>query len=394
MMRIRRLTKYGVPITNQYVWHLVLLSLFVLTSNLFLLVEGAWAESCWQKCDRKFKKWYQEPDRQRCKAGCEAVSARDAVTDALDIGMQVCLDTANDVTSRNQRSGRQLNELEKYYLRPHFGDLVDEVTIHWNAWLPDGKKIGGWQAAEKASAQTFGNHIYFEGTFPDSQDSLQLLDLAHELVHVEQYHRLGGLKQFCHDYAYGYTGKGGWDYYKNPLEKEAFDKAFQVAHWLNQWYDHNMAYYTYEHELPTNTRTVLIPHWLPIPDSEIKLVASSSDQAPAPVVITGRTSGEVEDMTEWMSSAAYQAEFDRQVSRRFYPKKVDAREYQGEIQLRATFAPYPGENFYFYSFTGMDDHVFIGKDAEYTANGFTLIWKQRLVTPSGRELYQATWSKE
>lgn len=79
-------------------------------------------------------------------------------------------------------------------------------------------------------AMTFGSTIYFRDEL-DEQNPLQLVHLMHELVHVDQVAKLGGLAQFACAYGTGYLHGDGQlpafiheptAYHRNPLEAEAY----------------------------------------------------------------------------------------------------------------------------------------------------------------------------
>jgi len=79
-------------------------------------------------------------------------------------------------------------------------------------------------------AMTFGSTIYFRDEL-DEQNPAQLVHLIHELVHVDQVHRLGGETAFACEYGKGYVNGGGQlpayiddpsRYHRNPLESEAY----------------------------------------------------------------------------------------------------------------------------------------------------------------------------
>lgn len=133
----------------------------------------------------------------------------------------------------NNTKSRKLDDWQKYYLRPHFGDLVDRVEVIYNSTLPD-----EWVAASfrvdlsKSNAQVYGNKIYISGPYKP-RDDRQLILLAHELVHVRQYEELGSLDKFGYQYFKEYE-RAGQVYRNNRMEKEAFTFERQFALWLIQ----------------------------------------------------------------------------------------------------------------------------------------------------------------
>jgi hypothetical protein len=157
----------------------------------------------------------------------ELPRARQDINDGLDAPLQACRGIANYVTSTNttiMSASNLLTPNQKHLLRRHLRPSInlDEIRVFYNSILPNPPR---WMSgAVRPSAQTFGNHIYlFAGRHPESID--QLIEIAHELVHSEQYASRGGLTGFCRSYAIGYTR--GLDYYNNPLEVEAFNRNLQ-----------------------------------------------------------------------------------------------------------------------------------------------------------------------
>ncbi len=86
-------------------------------------------------------------------------------------------------------------------------------------------------------AMTFGDHIYWAGSL-DETNPRDLVNVIHEVVHVEQFHRYGGESGFACEYGAGYVAGGGelppsirrpTPYHRNPLEAEAyrFEARFQ-----------------------------------------------------------------------------------------------------------------------------------------------------------------------
>lgn len=128
---------------------------------------------------------------------------------------------AQIMTLRNPQ-GIPLNATQKGYLRPLFGDLVDRVTIVYQAqlldrWSQDGKEthIGEVNSA----AQTYCDRIYIRAARKQRKTD-ELILLAHEMTHSQQCQRAGGIDQFGKRYFQGYF-QGGQIYENNPLEKSA-----------------------------------------------------------------------------------------------------------------------------------------------------------------------------
>lgn len=119
-------------------------------------------------------------------------------------------------------SGQPLPRAWKAALRPHYGELVDQVKVHWGAVMLDSLPR---VYTSNTVGQTFGNHVYIENRCGDDESVFSTV--AHELEHVAQARALGGLAGFaamyCHDFA-----AAGFDYSDNALEREARAHAGQV----------------------------------------------------------------------------------------------------------------------------------------------------------------------
>jgi Domain of unknown function (DUF4157) len=130
---------------------------------------------------------------------------------------------AAQIMALRNPQGIPLDAAQKGYLRPLFGDLVDRVTIVYQAklldrWSQDGKEthIGGVNSA----AQTYCDRIYIRAAHqPRKTDGLILL--AHEMTHSQQCQQAGGIDKFGKRYFQGYF-QGGQTYENNPLEKSAW----------------------------------------------------------------------------------------------------------------------------------------------------------------------------
>ena len=119
------------------------------------------------------------------------------------------------------------------------------------------------------------------------------------------------------------------------------------------------------------------------------IISSSSTQTPP---IKDATEGN--SFTSWLSSAAYQEEFNNQLANKCYPAIVEGTNQNGESQFRATFAPFPSTSFGFYSYHGMTHEYYQQKNTELTSRGFTKIWEQQFTDAAGIKNFQATWIKQ
>ncbi len=132
------------------------------------------------------------------------------------------LPLAAQIMALRNPQGVALNKTQKGYLRPLFGDLVDRVTVVYQAKLLDRWSQGGKEThigGVDSSAQTYCDRIYIRA--PDRpQHTDQLVLLAHEMTHSQQCHQAGGIAKFGERYFQGYD-QGGQTYQNNPLEKSA-----------------------------------------------------------------------------------------------------------------------------------------------------------------------------
>ncbi len=122
-------------------------------------------------------------------------------------------------------TGTPLSKDHKKALRPHFGDLVDRVSIHWGVapldeWAQD--KIGVKLGDTDTLAQTFGHDIYVRQEAGKMEAKAELSLLGHELIHAAQYEKHdSSLSKFGYHYFKNYK-KAGQNYRNNNMEKEAY----------------------------------------------------------------------------------------------------------------------------------------------------------------------------
>jgi Domain of unknown function (DUF4157) len=132
------------------------------------------------------------------------------------------LPLAAQIMAIRNLQGVGLDEMQKSYLRPLFGNLVDRVTVVYQAQLLDRWSQGGKEThigGVDSSAQTYCDRIYIRAPY-QPHDTDRLVLLAHELTHSQQCERAGGIGRFGEQYFQGYY-KGGQTYQNNPLEKSA-----------------------------------------------------------------------------------------------------------------------------------------------------------------------------
>lgn len=129
---------------------------------------------------------------------------------------------AAEIMAIRNADGIPLNAAQKGYLRPLFGNLVDRVTIVYQAklldrWSQDGKETH--LGTVNSAAQTYCDRIYLRAAAkPRKTDELILL--AHEMTHSQQCQQAGGIGKFGKNYFQGYD-RGGQIYENNPLEQSA-----------------------------------------------------------------------------------------------------------------------------------------------------------------------------
>lgn len=129
--------------------------------------------------------------------------------------------------------GVSLSKAQKVYLRPIFGDLVDRVTVVYEANLLDRWSQGGKEThigEIDSAAQTYCDRIYVRAP-AKTQDTDRLVLLAHELTHSKQCKALGGIGKFGFEYFRGYY-QGGQTYENNPLEQAARSMELKFAQQL------------------------------------------------------------------------------------------------------------------------------------------------------------------
>ena len=117
---------------------------------------------------------------------------------------------------------RRLDEQQRQQLRPYFGDLVDQVAVHYDSMMMDKWNIMGKEynfSGVDTIAQTFCDNIYIAGPYLPT-DRLQSSKLAHEMMHFRQCRKLGGLEAFGFHYFREFK-RADTNYENNKLEMEA-----------------------------------------------------------------------------------------------------------------------------------------------------------------------------
>jgi TIR domain len=95
--------------------------------------------------------------------------------------------------------------------------------------------------------------------------------------------------------------------------------------------------------------------------------------------------------TAWLDQAAYQREFERQVARRYYPAKVEAKAVGKTVAYRAEFVPFPpSTTFGFHSRHSIPESEFAAFDARMTREGYKRQQSMEILVDN-RRYHQGTW---
>jgi hypothetical protein len=154
------------------------------------------------------------------------------------LGKTVYRETRRATTVANmRRPARPLTPVTQAILRQLFPDLaVEGIRVKDGCRLPPNR----FDVDGHILAMTFGTNIFWAGLLDESKPR-DLVNLFHEVVHVDQVRRLGGQEPFACAYGTGYINGGGdvptsirtpTAYHLNPLEAEAyrFEARFQDDH--------------------------------------------------------------------------------------------------------------------------------------------------------------------
>ncbi|MET0459063.1 MAG: hypothetical protein ABW195_07440 [Ilumatobacteraceae bacterium] len=151
------------------------------------------------------------------------------------LGRTIYRETRRATTIANvRRKARPLTPTTQAILRRLFPDLdVGAIRVRDGCRLPPNR----FDLDGDILAMTFGTNIFWAGPLDESKPR-DLVNLFHEVVHVDQVRRLGGQDGFACAYGTGYVRGGGevpasirtpTAYHRNPLEAEAyrFEAQFQ-----------------------------------------------------------------------------------------------------------------------------------------------------------------------
>ncbi|EAZ88805.1 DUF4157 domain-containing protein [Crocosphaera chwakensis] len=134
---------------------------------------------------------------------------------------------AASIMSKRSPTGEPLDASLKDALRPHFGGLVDRVTLHWGTpgldkWSAN--QIGINLSGTESAAQTYGHDIYIEQQKPSSYSQGLVGLIIHEMTHSQQYENYSSsLSNFGYNYFKKYK-QAGQSYENNELEKKAYQQ--------------------------------------------------------------------------------------------------------------------------------------------------------------------------
>jgi|GEM_PF-2324386 len=177
---------------------------------------------------------------------------------------ELCETNSIATAQRNRDREQGLHPIQKEYLRPYFGNLVDEVTVKWGSLLNDEWTFQGRTVEAGSAGQTYGNTIYIaKKRQPRSTSQLTLL--AHEFRHVQQYRQRGNLDNFCREYMTAYAN-AQFNYENNSFERDAYGFDYKFASELKDKIPSSYSYnYEYTHSTPNwNKRSaVVLPTELP-----------------------------------------------------------------------------------------------------------------------------------
>ena len=135
------------------------------------------------------------------------------------------------------RPYRPLRHDTQAMLRTLFPQLdVARIRVRTGCRLPPNR----FRTSGPIYAMTFGYTIYYRDSLDESNPD-EIVNLIHEVVHVDQVRRLAGERDFACEYGKGYLEGGGTlpayiehpsAYHRNPLEAEAytFEAQFQDEH--------------------------------------------------------------------------------------------------------------------------------------------------------------------
>jgi len=159
------------------------------------------------------------------------ISKRTAEPVGCALGQSIFTETKRSALIVNMlRPRRPLQPATVARLKTLFPDLdLSKITVRTRCRLPSNH----FRQTGSIYAMTFGYSIFWREEL-DETNPLSLVQLIHEIVHVDQARRLGGESSFACAYGRGYIEGGGnlpaylakrtdlTAYHRNPLEAEAY----------------------------------------------------------------------------------------------------------------------------------------------------------------------------
>lgn len=187
-------------------------------------VPGGFREACAADPDHVASTVLAEADAASCMGDGKA----DGVERTVFVGACAALvNAAYWVVWAKSPASKPMSAALKTKLRPWFGDLVDTARISWGSGLLTRWRVFGRDIVfdEDTEAQTFGHEIFVRSAAGTDDESAALI--GHELGHVAQYKRLGGVSGFAREYCEAFYD-ASYSYRNNALEVEAFDTQGQI----------------------------------------------------------------------------------------------------------------------------------------------------------------------
>lgn len=148
------------------------------------------------------------------------------------------------IMARRSPTGQPMSADFREALRPIYGPLVDQVTLHWGTPLLDkwsSDQVSTWTggvisvnvSGTESEGQVYGYDIYIERQAPigsSANERIRTLNLLiHEMVHVQQFVNYGGsLSNYGYHYFKAYA-EARLSYENNRLERDAETKANDVT---------------------------------------------------------------------------------------------------------------------------------------------------------------------
>jgi hypothetical protein len=161
-------------------------------------------------------------------ASCTGDGRADGVKQTVFVGAcSALVNAAYWVVWARSPSSKPLSNELKTKLRPWFGELVDTARVSWGSDLLARWRVFGRDIIldEDTAAQTFGHEIFVHDAAGTDDATVSII--GHELGHVAQYKRLGGVSGFAREYCEAFY-EANFSYRNNALEVEAYDTQGRI----------------------------------------------------------------------------------------------------------------------------------------------------------------------